>query len=129
MPQAFERADACCSYGCYLLFSCNADKFCDDAAGHGDEFAVHVMFADTVAFDWAECSGADVQGHFLNVYFSVCDVLHQLGREVQTGCRSGYGAVDVAVDGLIVILVGFFRTAVQIWRNGDFTDGGDDVGK
>ena len=124
--EAFERAHRS-GADCYdRPFAFVAQAFYHVAA-YGDELAVHVVSAYHGCFHGAEGAGADVERHFAALYACAVDGFEKFGSEVQSGCRSRYGAFDFAENGLIVRGVALFRFAVEVWLMdesvlGDFID-------
>ena len=94
--------------------------FVDDIRGFpGDhaEFGVHMMLRDFRSLDGTERAEADVQRdiRFLNALGG--ELVQQLLRKVQTGCRCGGRAVDFGIDGLVAFAVLQFFLDVRRQRH------------
>ena len=101
----------------------------DGVAMHGNVFGVHVVPADVLALDGAEGAGSHVQRHLFAFDATGVDVVEDTLREVQSCCRSRYGALYLGIDRLVGSLVALLRLAVEVGWDGKFADGIDDLGK
>ena len=96
---------------------------------HGDKFGMHGMLPYGLRLDGLECASTDMQGQFAAWYPAMADFLKHTVCEVKTGRGGGHRTFHPRIDRLVVVAVGRLRRAVEIWRDGDFTDGIDYLGE
>ena len=129
MVEAFKGAYGGRADGNNRTVSDSGCEFGYKVAADGDELAVHVVVAYFIAFYGAESAGSDMERHFAARNAGAVDFCEQFISKMQPGRGSGHRAVDMAVYGLIVGGVAFFRFAVEGGRNGKFSECRNNIGE
>ena len=101
----------------------------DGVAMHGNVFRVHVVSADVLALDGAECSRAHMQRQFLALDASGVNLLEDALCEVQACRRGCHRALYLGIDRLVSCLVALLRFAVEVGWDGELADSVDDFGE
>src|SRR3954471_148545 len=73
--------------------------------------------------NWLEGAIADMERDFRPLDSAIVQRRQQLGREMQSGCRSGDRAAHARVDGLVPLAIGWRVLTLDIWREWNMPEG------
>ena len=101
----------------------------DGMTMHGDILRMHGMLTNRTALHGAERSGTDMQGDFFAFNTMRINITQYPFRKMQPCRRSSHAAFNLGIYRLIGRLVALLCLAVQVGRDGQFTQHIENVGK
>ena len=96
---------------------------------HSDILRMHGMFANCTALHGTERSGTNMQSDFFAFNTMRINLVQYPFRKMQSCCRRRHRTLNLGIDRLIGRLVALLCLAVQVRRNGQFTQHIENVGK
>ena len=106
---------------CDALCSVGKEAF-DGSTWHGYPFSVHGVTRDFLALHRFESSCAYMEGNLVAFDAARIEILQYFFGKMQTCSGGSHRPLDARVDSLVSIEVALFCVAIQIGRNGQFTD-------